>query len=201
MLKQMHIKALFFFLSFALCFLTNIANAETQPAADPAKRCVMCHKKDSAKMQGVHSQALNPHDNTKVNCTNCHTAIDSEANAHPKNRSNITTYRPLYPFHNQEQAAQVPVNKAEADDDTATEALPEPSIMERALLQGQNCMSCHTPEVLRERFWPHDVHATQLSCTDCHKLHTQADPVIALDTEKKVELCVSCHAQSKEVQP
>lgn len=190
------------FLLFALCFFTSHVNAETQAAADPAKRCVMCHKKESAKMQGVHSQALNPHDNTKVNCTHCHTAIDAEANAHPKNRSNITMYRPLFPLHHQAQkATNVLVDDEETGAVTVTETVPEPTIMERALSQGQNCMNCHTPEVLRERFWPHDVHATQLSCTDCHQLHTPVDPIIALNTDQKVALCVSCHAQSQEAQP
>lgn len=194
-------------LTFSFC--AGAAEAPAKPAADPARKCVMCHKKEPAKMQGVHAQALNPHDNTTVNCTNCHVPVDPQAKPHPGNRKNITMYAPLFPGLN----AQPETAPAEATDSNATteaaapesatpsDAAPVPS-MPVAVQQGQLCMNCHTPETLREAFWPHDVHAAQLSCTDCHKLHPKEDPVIGLTEAQKTTMCLDCHATVKtEVTP
>lgn len=177
--------ALFFWLS-ALFSLPVMANS-TPP--DPAKKCVMCHKKENAKMQGLHAQALNPHDNTAVNCTNCHKAIDPEAKVHPQNRSNITQYRPLY------HAFVMPKDEAAINNESDDKRIDKNAdTTPLAIKQNEQCMSCHTPETLRASFWPHDVHATTLSCSDCHKVHPAADPVIGLNETKKVDLCLDCHA-------
>lgn len=168
-------------------FSLSVASNTPSPAPDPAKKCVMCHKKDPAKMLGQHAQALNPHDNTRINCTNCHQAIDPEAKAHPQNRSNITQYRPLYP-------ALSEITEATDDNLAALKEQTNATQTPVAVKQNELCMNCHTPETLRESFWPHDVHAATLSCNDCHKLHPTTDPVMGRDEPEKVELCLGCHA-------
>lgn len=180
-----------------LSFNSNAATEETsKPAVNPARSCVMCHKKEPAKMLGPHAQAINPHDNTAVNCTNCHQPVDPNEAVHPKNRSNITMYRPLFPSILEQQ------NKTsdEPSDDS------EPAELTDAVTQNGLCMNCHTPETLRQSFWPHDVHATELSCSDCHKVHPEADPMKGKGNadEKMVPLCLDCHNQMKsnrEVKP
>lgn len=186
-----------FFTALAVMWLTTastaFAAAETaaKPAADPARRCVMCHKKEPAKMQGIHAQAVNPHDNTAVNCTNCHAPVDPNGTAHPKNRKNITSYPPLFPGMN--EAAPVTTEAASDAADTAAPQTAEPS-EPLAVSQNALCMNCHTPEVLREAFWPHDVHAAQLSCSDCHKLHPVTDPMKEISEAQKTSMCLDCHA-------
>ena len=176
-----------------------MVSAESSPPSDPARKCIMCHKKDNAKMLGHHAQALNPHNNTTVNCTNCHTSIDPEAKAHPQNRSNITQYRPLSPLinHSTETANKIEEPKNEEADNSASPVLPKPLA---AIEQNAQCMSCHTPEKLRVSFWTHDVHAATLSCSDCHKLHPDTDPALKINETKKVELCLNCHASPSKKQ-
>jgi len=60
--------------------------------------------------------------------------------------------------------------------------------------RNQPCLGCHQDQ--RRSAWhvgAHDSH--QLACTDCHKLHTDQDPVRAKGTQP--EVCLTCHKQER----
>ncbi|MDX1279609.1 cytochrome c3 family protein [Shewanella colwelliana] len=55
------------------------------------------------------------------------------------------------------------------------------------------CLSCHDPQTLANTEWTHNVHATRVSCTLCHQLHPEYDPMLSLDSKQHSQLCVTCH--------
>ncbi|MEZ8035301.1 cytochrome C [Vibrio crassostreae] len=59
--------------------------------------------------------------------------------------------------------------------------------------QNQKCIACHSPESLRVSEWTHDVHATKLTCSNCHNLHRDSDPIIGISKKFRIGLCATCH--------
>ncbi|WP_237524121.1 cytochrome c3 family protein [Shewanella sp. KX20019] len=55
------------------------------------------------------------------------------------------------------------------------------------------CTKCHEPDDLAKADWTHVVHSDKVNCAKCHKLHSETDPVIAIQTKERGQLCVSCH--------
>jgi len=65
------------------------------------------------------------------------------------------------------------------------------------LSQNEQCISCHTPEALRQAEWTHDVHYKQIYCASCHSLHTEADPINGIENKRRIEMCVDCHKKDQ----
>lgn len=59
--------------------------------------------------------------------------------------------------------------------------------------QNQQCIACHSPESLRASEWTHDVHAAKLTCSNCHNLHRDSDPIIGISNKFRIGLCATCH--------
>lgn len=59
--------------------------------------------------------------------------------------------------------------------------------------QNRNCVSCHSPQSLRASEWTHDVHAAKLTCSNCHNLHRDSDPIIGISKKFRIGLCATCH--------
>ncbi|MGF1910022.1 cytochrome C [Vibrio kasasachensis] len=59
--------------------------------------------------------------------------------------------------------------------------------------QNQTCIACHSPAVLREVEWTHDVHANKMTCATCHSMHTDSDPIIGISRKVRIGLCIMCH--------
>ncbi len=60
--------------------------------------------------------------------------------------------------------------------------------------RNQVCMSCH--EGSTRSAWHAGAHErANLSCTDCHKMHQERDPVLTKASEPQV--CMSCHKQQR----
>ncbi|ABV35131.1 conserved hypothetical protein [Shewanella sediminis HAW-EB3] len=55
------------------------------------------------------------------------------------------------------------------------------------------CTTCHNSDDLTEVDWTHAVHSNKVNCAKCHQLHTETDPVIAISTGERRQLCVNCH--------
>lgn len=169
------------------------AEVTKKPVVNKARTCIMCHTKESEKMLGRHAQSINPNNNAIVNCLDCHQSVDKSEVSHPKSASNITRYEPLLPsfLTSQEQLG--------------SHSLPT-GLKQDAVAQVGLCMGCHNQESLRTAFWPHDVHANKLSCSDCHSVHLAEDPIknkVNVE-DNKVQLCLDCHNQIKvnsEVKP
>lgn len=60
------------------------------------------------------------------------------------------------------------------------------------------CMSCHEPDSLRKSLWAHDVHANKLTCTSCHALHPDKEPMVGITEKSRIKLCVDCHSKQHE---
>ncbi|MEH6453382.1 MAG: cytochrome C [Psychromonas sp.] len=59
--------------------------------------------------------------------------------------------------------------------------------------QNQQCINCHTPDALRKSEWTHDVHATKLTCSNCHNMHKERDPIVGISPQFRIGLCATCH--------
>jgi cytochrome c-type protein NrfB len=59
--------------------------------------------------------------------------------------------------------------------------------------QNQQCINCHSPESLRKSEWTHDVHATKMTCSNCHNIHKERDPIIGINSKFRIGLCATCH--------
>lgn len=59
--------------------------------------------------------------------------------------------------------------------------------------QNQQCIECHSPDSLRAVEWTHDVHATKTTCSSCHNLHVEKDPIVGISPEFRIGLCATCH--------
>src|SRR5204863_4912293 len=60
--------------------------------------------------------------------------------------------------------------------------------------RNQPCLGCHQDAT--RSAWHVGAHdANQLACTDCHKLHTDRDPVQAKSTQPDV--CFTCHKKQR----
>jgi cytochrome c-type protein NrfB len=59
--------------------------------------------------------------------------------------------------------------------------------------QNQQCINCHSPEALRKTEWTHDVHASKMTCSNCHDIHKERDPIIGISSKFRIGLCATCH--------
>ncbi|MCG9695666.1 cytochrome c3 family protein [Shewanella sp. Isolate11] len=62
--------------------------------------------------------------------------------------------------------------------------------------QTEICLHCHSSQQLGEQEWTHNVHSNKVSCAQCHRLHTETDPMLSLSNTQRSQLCVSCHQKS-----
>lgn len=138
---------------------------------DPNKYCVNCHGHLEGKFQhqGKHFQkeTVSPNTGKPLDCTSCHGNISEN---HRKGVKDVMRFN----------AFGKAKNKA-----------LERSVEE----QNQVCFACHTPDKLRASFWAHDTHAMKMTCTNCHKLHPETEPMKAMEPKQRVKLCVDCHSR------
>ena len=59
--------------------------------------------------------------------------------------------------------------------------------------QNQQCINCHSPETLRKSEWTHDVHAAKMTCSNCHNIHKERDPIVGISSKFRIGLCATCH--------
>lgn len=62
--------------------------------------------------------------------------------------------------------------------------------------QAQQCLACHDHEVLALAHWTHNVHASRVSCAQCHQLHSETDPALLLIGPAMSQSCAKCHKQN-----
>lgn len=146
------------------------ATHEVEFLRSPDKACTDCHKEQASGMHGKHGQATNPNNLAPVTCTNCH------GKPSPQHREGVKDVMRFSDSFNPPQGK---------------EAYP---IAE----QNGVCMSCHEPKLLREALWAHDVHATRLTCTSCHALHSAKEPMVGIPEKSRIKLCVDCHSKQHE---
>lgn len=149
---------------------------------DPNHTCTKCHKFDgddavvqdvsggefhAGKFHGVHLSKTSPNTGKPITCVNCHGNISEDHRRGVKDVMRFSAY-----------------GKAK---NKALERTPQE--------QNQVCFACHEPNKLREKFWPHDMHANKMACVNCHQLHPEKEPMKATDHKQRVKLCVDCHSR------
>lgn len=146
------------------------ATHEVEFLRSPDKACTDCHKEQASGMHGKHGQATNPNNLAPVTCTNCH------GKPSPQHREGV---KDVMRF---------------------SDSFTPPQGKEAYPIAEQNgvCMSCHEPKPLREALWAHDVHATRLTCTSCHTLHSAKEPMVGIPEKSRIKLCVDCHSKQHE---
>lgn len=139
---------------------------------DPNKYCVQCHETANATGKPFHhfgkhfeKGVKSPNSGEPITCVSCHGNISED---HRKGVKDVMR------FHARGQAVN-------------------PDLARSVNEQNQVCMACHSPEKLREKFWAHDTHATKLSCTSCHSLHPEKEPMKGIKEKDRIILCVDCH--------
>lgn len=155
-----------------------LANVDGKTIAEDARRdpntyCVNCHtaNMEDFKHAGKHFQkdTVSPNNGKPLNCVSCHGNISED---HRKGVKDVMRFSSI------------------ADkDNPAKNPLLQRSVAE----QNQVCFACHNPTKLRETFWAHDTHAAKITCTNCHKVHPDKEPMKGIEQKQRVKLCVDCH--------
>ncbi|MBE8577910.1 cytochrome c nitrite reductase pentaheme subunit [Vibrio sp. OPT18] len=150
---------------------------EVELIRDKDYKCVQCHKDSKETVLGSHGESAHALLGREVNCTDCHSSISPD---HREGAPKVVKYR--------EAQSQPGTDKVYLD----------PSLI---LDANSQCIDCHTPDDLREASWTHDVHAQNLTCSNCHDVHATEAKVLGLDKKQTIKLCVDCHSdfnQKKE---
>ncbi|AHG72645.1 Cytochrome c-type protein NrfB [Mannheimia sp. USDA-ARS-USMARC-1261] len=141
---------------------------------DPNKYCTQCHETANATGKPFHhagkhfqKDVKSPNTGEQLTCVSCHGNISE---SHRKGVKDVMRFNP----HG--KASNVDLER---------------SINE----QNQVCVACHTPEKLREKFWAHDTHATKITCTNCHEIHPEKDPMKDIPEKDRIKLCTDCHTK------
>ncbi|NOH83931.1 cytochrome c nitrite reductase pentaheme subunit [Vibrionales bacterium C3R12] len=157
----------------------QVENASTRHEVslirDKDYKCVQCHKDSKETLFGSHGEDAHKILGREVNCTECH--------------SNIS------PDHREGAPKVIKYSNAQSQPGSEKVFL-EPDAILKANSQ---CTDCHKPEYLRESSWTHDVHAKNLTCSNCHDVHAKKAKVLAFDKKEKIKLCVDCHSDFNQL--
>lgn len=155
------------------------AKIATDARRDPNKYCTQCHESANATGKPFHhagkhfqKDVKSPNNGQPLTCVSCHGNISE---THRKGAKDVMRFNAY---------------------GKASNPALERSINE----QNQVCAACHTPEKLREKFWAHDTHANKISCTNCHEVHPEKEPMKGIAEKDRIKLCVDCHTRIHEKQ-
>ncbi len=132
-------------------------------------KCLQCHKDAKETLNLSHDQQALITQGKQLNCTNCHSNIGPD-------------HREGAPDVNKFSAAQ---SRSVHD-----KVFLDPSMILKANSQ---CMDCHAPTQLRDSHWTHDVHAKNLTCSNCHDVHVAKSKALSYDRKQLIKQCVDCH--------
>ncbi|MDK9740138.1 cytochrome c nitrite reductase pentaheme subunit [Vibrio sp. D404a] len=156
---------------------TESTRHEVELIRDKDYKCVQCHKNAKETLFGSHGTDAHNIVGREINCTDCHSNISPD---HREGAPEVIKYRSAQ--------SQKGTNKVFLD----------PQMILKA---NSGCIDCHKPEYLQEDSWTHDVHAKNLTCSNCHDVHANKSKVLSLDKKQTIKLCVDCHSdfnQKKE---
>ncbi|ODS10714.1 cytochrome c nitrite reductase pentaheme subunit [Vibrio scophthalmi] len=149
---------------------TSSARHEVTLNRDKDYKCIQCHKDSKQTLSGSHGETAHQALGRDVNCVDCHSSIGPD---HREGAPKVIKYSSA-----QSQAGS---DKVFLDPDTILKA-------------NSQCVDCHQPSDLRESSWTHDVHAKNLTCSNCHDVHATKAKVLEFEHKQRVKLCVDCHA-------
>lgn len=152
----------------------NDAQVVLDARSNPNKYCTQCHESGNATGRsfshaGKHFQAdvKSPNTGEQITCVSCHGNMSEN---HRKGVKDVMRFN-------------------------AHGKASNPALERTVNEQNQVCVACHSPEKLREKFWAHDTHVTKISCTNCHELHPEKDPMKGIAEKDRIKLCVNCHTK------
>ncbi|MCG9748912.1 cytochrome c nitrite reductase pentaheme subunit [Vibrio brasiliensis] len=151
------------------------ARHEVTLIRDKDYKCIQCHKDSKDTLSGSHGEDAHKILGREVNCTECHNNIGPD---HREGAPQVTKY----------SSAQSAVG--------TDKVFLDPKEILKANSQ---CTDCHTPERLRDDGWTHDVHAKNLTCSNCHDVHGKKTKVLGLERKERIKLCVDCHADFNQL--
>lgn len=134
-------------------------------------KCLQCHKDAKETLNLSHDPQALLSQGKQLNCTNCHSNIG--------------------PDH-REGAPDVIKFSAAQSKEVHDKVFLDPSMILKA--NGQ-CVDCHAPTQLRESHWTHDVHAKNLTCSNCHDVHAAKTKALSYDRKQLIKQCVDCHSE------
>ncbi|MBW3694797.1 cytochrome c nitrite reductase pentaheme subunit [Vibrio sp. T187] len=143
---------------------------EVELIRDKDYKCVQCHKEAKDTLFGSHGEESHKILGRDVNCTECHNSIGPD---HREGAPEVTKY-----------------SSAQSKQGTEKVFLDPEAILKA----NSQCTDCHQPKYLRDDSWTHDVHAKNLTCSNCHNVHATKSKVLALDKKERIKMCVDCHS-------
>ncbi|MEI6897403.1 MAG: cytochrome c3 family protein [Psychromonas sp.] len=138
---------------------------------DSDYKCTQCHKDSKQALLGTHGDDVMQQSGGEIKCVQCHGQISAQ---HRENAPLVSKY-----FAAQSKPAQ---DKHLLNVDAI-------------LNSTASCNECHSPEKLREKNWTHDVHAKNVTCSNCHLVHADGEKqgIQAKPKQQQIEFCVTCH--------
>ncbi|MDF2154297.1 cytochrome c nitrite reductase pentaheme subunit [Vibrio sp. CAU 1672] len=134
-------------------------------------KCLQCHKESKQTLGQSHDPQVLLSKGQVLNCTNCHSNIG--------------------PDH-REGAPEVIKFSAAQSKAVHGKAWLDPTLILKANSQ---CVDCHAPTQQRESHWTHDVHAKNLTCSNCHDVHAKKTKALSYDSKQLIKQCVDCHSE------
>lgn len=138
---------------------------------DKDYKCVQCHKDAKDTLSLSHAPAALHSQDKSLSCTDCHSNIGP---SHREGAPDVIKFA-----SKQSQAAHDKIYLAPND----------------ILSANNQCVDCHAATELREAHWTHDVHANNLTCSNCHDIHAAKSKVLSFDNAQLIKQCVDCHSE------
>jgi len=147
------------------------ARHEVTLIRDKDYKCIQCHKDSQQTIHQTHTTEKFEQIGKTLNCTTCHGNIGPD---HREGAPVVTKYAPAQ--------SQMGSDKVQ---------MPHQGILDA----NSQCMNCHTSERLHKANWTHDVHAKNLTCSNCHNVHAEKkSKILSLERQDKIKMCVDCHS-------
>ncbi|OIQ25576.1 cytochrome c nitrite reductase pentaheme subunit [uncultured Vibrio sp.] len=137
---------------------------------DKDYKCVQCHKDSKETLAGSHGEEAHSILGREVNCTDCHNGIGPD---HREGAPEVNKF-----------------SSAQSKQGTEKVFLDPELILDA----NSQCTECHTPSKLQEKSWTHDVHAKNLTCSNCHDVHANKAKVLGIERKETIQMCVDCHS-------
>lgn len=152
------------------------ARHEVTLIRDKDYKCIQCHKDSQKSIHQTHTPEKFEKIGKTLNCTTCHGNISPD---HREGAPVVTKYSSAQ--------SQEGVNKVHLSQQGVLDA-------------NSQCMNCHTPERLQKASWTHDVHAKNLTCSNCHDVHAEKkSQILSLERKERIKLCVDCHSDFNQL--
>lgn len=144
---------------------------------DKDYKCIQCHKDSQNTIHQTHTVEKFAEVGKTLNCTTCH------GNIGPDHREGAPVVKKYGPAQSQHGTEKIQLSQKQILDANG------------------NCMNCHVPENLREGSWTHDVHAKNLTCSNCHDVHgAKKSGVLSMERKETIQLCVDCHSDFNQIE-